>query len=77
MLEEIGGCELKDRHRLNEVDVLWTKPWETVSSFFRPQQLSSGIIVNSIGGLSQQVRCLAITAQGSPLAAAELPTYLL
>ena len=62
MLEEIGGCELKDRHRLNEVDVLWTKPWETVSSFFRPQQLSSGIIVNSIGGLSQQVRCLAITA---------------
>jgi hypothetical protein len=36
--------------------VLWTKPWETVSSFFRPQQLSTGIIINSIGGLSQQVR---------------------
>lgn len=62
ILEEVGGCELKDRHRLNEVDVLWTKPWETVSSFFRPQQLSTGIIVNSIGGLSQQVRCLTITS---------------
>ena len=56
MLEELGDCELKARARLNEVDVLWTKPWETVSSFFRPQQLSTGIIINSIGGLSQQVR---------------------
>ena len=55
MLEELGDCELKQRSRLSEVDVLWTKPWETVASFFRPQQLSPGVIINSIGGLSQQV----------------------
>ena len=72
MLEELGDCELKDAARLDEVDVLWTKPWETVSSFFRPQQLSTGIIVNSIGGLSQQVGHLVIT----PLAAAQLTSQI-
>ena len=38
-----------------KVDVVWSRPWEDVRAFFRPRQLRPGVIVNSIGGLPQQV----------------------
>ncbi len=35
-------CELETRDELMKADVLWSKPWETVSSFFRPQARALG-----------------------------------
>jgi len=48
-----GLCE---RSAVDEpVDVMWTRPWEVTAAFFQKKKLPSGAIVNSVGGLPQQV----------------------
>mmetsp|Transcript_12533 Transcript_12533/g.26761 ORF Transcript_12533/g.26761 Transcript_12533/m.26761 type:complete len:801 (-) Transcript_12533:8-2410(-) len=52
MLKELGICEAKDD---SHADFMWTRPWEVIAAFFRAKVIQPGAIVNSLGGLPQQI----------------------
>jgi len=52
IFESFGVCEVSED---SPSDVEWSRPWEAIPSFFRKKAIAKGQIVNSIGGLPQQI----------------------